>query len=198
MKSIATTHLILTLALAFVVPTTFGISSRVSKKVLGGKNMPIAAEQLPVLASDRPITLNKESTRVTLQAVDRNGQTLAARLQNLPHGHRLYLVLKDLSVKEQPGTLFRIYLDLPEEVKPEPNDLRFVGRFNFYSAGQSVGLRPPQTGGSFFFSFDITAVAQKLLAQRLLDDQTTLTILATGIPRSNSDPKIGRIEIIEQ
>jgi hypothetical protein len=49
-----------------------------------------------------------------------------------------------------------------------------------------------------FVSYDITRVLRNLRAQKLLTDRTTLTIIPSGTPAIQSDPRIGRIEIVEQ
>ena len=152
-----------------------------------------------VAALDGPIMLTGGSTRLTLeQPAAKNAQTLAARITALEPGHHLYLVLKDLRVKQQPGILYRIYLDLPANAKPGQRDPHYVGRLNFYGAAESAEVRSANTSNATFFSFDITASLRILQNQKLLSDDTTVTIMPSGAPAAGSDARIGRVEIVEQ
>ena len=152
-----------------------------------------------VAAVDGPIALTEGTTRITLeQPVAKNPQTLAARIAALNPGHHLYLILRDLRVKEQPGTLYRVYLDLPADAKPIRDDPHYVGLLNFFNAQVSGDIRPPDTGSSIFFSRDVTALVKNLQSRKLLCDETTITIISSGTPAADANAQIGRIEIVER
>jgi hypothetical protein len=73
-----------------------------------------------------------------------------------------------------------------------------VGALNFYNAAEAGRFDTPNEKNPMFVSYDITRVLRNLRAQKLLTDQTTLTIIPSGTPAIQSDPRIGRIEIVEQ
>ena len=156
--------------------------------------------QSSVVASlDGPITLSGGSARLTLeQPIAEKQRTLAARLTALSPDRHLYLILKDLHVKEQPGILYSLYVDLPADAKPVRDDPHYVGVLNFFNAQVSGEVRPPNTGSSIFFSRDITALLRNLQTHSLLCDETTVTIIPSGTPAADSEARIGRIEIVEQ
>jgi hypothetical protein len=148
-----------------------------------------------------PVSLGSGSARVTLEPAAESSterRTLAARIGTLARGRHIYLVVRDLRVVGQPGVLFRLYLDLPSDAKPIRTDPHYVGALNFYNAAEPGRFDPPNEKNPMFVSYDITRVLRNLRAQRLLTDQTTLTIIPTGTPAIQSDPRIGRIEIVEQ
>jgi tyrosinase len=146
-----------------------------------------------------PIALGSGPVRVTLtdsEALGRHG--LAAHVTSLAPGRHIYLVLRELHAEEQPGVLFHVYLDLAEGAKPGKNDAHHVGALNFFGATQLRDAEKANAGERAFRSYDITALARKLQAQKLLSEQTTVTILPGAAPAANAHAQIGRIEVVEQ
>jgi hypothetical protein len=188
MRQIGKTLLITVVSLGIAVSAWAGPSK--ATQIFGTQPVVLAA-------SDGPATLAEGSARLTLNEID-PGKNLAARIAAISSQHRLYLVLKDLRVQEQPGILYRVYVDLPADAKPGRDDPHFVGVLNFFNAQVSGDVRPPDTGSSIFFSRDITALLKNLQSRKLLSAETTVTIVSSGTPASNSNARIGRIEIIEQ
>ena len=149
---------------------------------------------------DGPVSLGGGSARVTFKPVAEAETELKppAQIETRTRGRHIYLVVRDLQVAGQPGVLFRLYLDLPSGAKPIRNDPRYVGSLNFYNAAEPGRFDTPNEKNPMFVSYDITRVLRNLRAQKLLTDQTTLTIIPSGTPAIQSDPRIGRIEIVEQ
>jgi len=148
-----------------------------------------------------PVSVGSGSTRVALEPVAESTikqNSLGARIGTLARGRHIYLVVRDLQVVGQPGVLFRLYLDLPSGAKPIRTDPHYVGALNFYNAAEAVRFDTPNEKNPMFVSYNITRVLRNLRAQKLLTDQTTLTIIPSGTPAIQSDPRIGRIEIVEQ
>ena len=148
-----------------------------------------------------PVSLGSGSARVTLEPVAESSsapRTLAARMGTLARGRHIFLVVRDLQVVGQPGVLFRLYVDLPSEAKPVRTDPHYIGALNFYNAAEPGRFDTPNEKSPMFVTFDITRVLKNLRAQKLLSDQTTLTIIPSGTAANQSDPRIGRIEIVEQ
>jgi hypothetical protein len=148
-----------------------------------------------------PVSLGNDPARVTLAPVAEPGTaptTLAARIGALARGRHIYLVVRDLQVLGQPGVLFRLYIDLPSAAKPIRTDPHYIGALNFYNAAEPGRFDTPNEKSPMFVSYDITRVLRNLRAQKLLSDQTTLTIIPSGTPATQSNPRIGRIEIVEQ
>jgi hypothetical protein len=183
-----------------VVWVAFGLLPLVRSKTLSVSQ----SDSLPsgeITFVGGPVSLGGGSARVTLEPAAESGtapRTLAARIETLARGRHIYLVVRDLQVVGQPGVLFRLYLDLPSDAKPIRTDPHYVGALNFYNAAEAGRFDTPNEKNPMFVSYDITRVLRNLRAQRLLNDQTTVTIIPSGIPASHSDPRIGRIEIVEQ
>jgi hypothetical protein len=144
-----------------------------------------ASSSRVVAKMEKPVNLGSRATRVTLK-----GESLAARLESLARGRRLFLVIGGLRADHDPGVGFEVYVDLPDGASPAP--LYHAGSINYYNA--AIG----RTGSAdAYFSFDITAVARALRGRGLLRDATTLTIVPSD-GTLEGKPVIGRIEIVEQ
>lgn len=177
-----------------------------------GSLSPAGSQALPVSQNDGlpsgaiafvggPVTLGSGLARVRLEPVAESSaapRTLAARMGTLARGRHIYLVVRDLQVVGQPGVLFRLYVDLPSAAKPGRSAPHYIGALNFYNAAQPGRFDTPDEKNPMFVSYDITRVLRNLRAQKLLSDQTTLTIIPSGTPAAQSAPRIGRIEIVEQ
>jgi len=195
MKLIGTRILIVSM-----VWVAFGSMALVRSKALSvSQNDSLPAGAIALVGG--PVSVGSGSTRVTLEPVAESTikqTTLGARIGTLARGRRIYLVVRDLQVVGQPGVLFRLYLDLPSGAKPIRTDPHYVGSLNFYNAAEAGRFDTPNEKNPMFVSYDITRVLRNLRAQKLLTDQTTLTIIPSGTPAIQSDPRIGRIEIVEQ
>jgi hypothetical protein len=183
-----------------VLSITFGSLSPVRSKALSvSQNDGLPSGAIAFVGG--PVTLGGDSARVTLEPVAESStppRTLAARIGTLARGRHIYLVVRDLQVVGQPGVLFRLYIDLRSEAKPIRTDPHYIGALNFYNAAEPGRFDTPNEKNPMFVSYDITRVLRNLRAQKLLSDQTTLTIIPSGTPATQSDPRIGRIEIVEQ
>ncbi len=136
--------------------------------------------------------LKPEGVRVPVELVAserRNNQTLAARIAKVPSGKSLYLVLKNLHTPKQPEELYNVYINLEEGKTPTAADTP-AGTINFYNF-----VRKP--GSDAFFSFDVTDVLKKLVAQKRLSD-LVITIVPAAPPAEGVVPTIGQIELVEQ
>jgi hypothetical protein len=151
------------------------------------KTKMLAAASLPLKLGSGPVT-------VTLAPASASEEmTLSTALKGLKPEEHLYLVLRDLKASEPPGVAYDVYLDLPPDAHPKPEDPHTVGTLNFYN---SVGVSAGNPG--FFFSFDVTGTAKLLQSRNLLNSRTAVTISPSGNPAAHAKAVIGRIELLKQ
>ena len=195
MKLIGTRILIVSM-----VWVAFGSMALVRSKALSVSQNADGNQSRIIAFVDGPVSLGSGSARVTFKPVAEAETELTppAQIETRTRGRHIYLVVRDLQVVGQPGVLFRLYLDLPSGAKPIRTDPHYVGSLNFYNAAEAGRFDTPNEKNPMFVSYDITRVLRNLRAQKLLTDQTTLTIIPSGTPAIQSDPRIGRIEIVEQ
>ena len=194
MKQIGSGILIVSLLSA-----AFGALPPVRSTALSVSQNPDGTRSRIIAFVDGPVSLGSGSVRVTFKPVAEaeTERKPPAQIEARTQGRHTYLVVRDLRVVGQPGVLFRLYLDLPPEAKPIRTDPHYVGALNFYNAAEP-GRFDANEKSPMFVSYDITRVLRNLRAQKLLSDQTTLTIIPSGTPATQSEPRIGRIEIVEQ
>ncbi|MGA8807160.1 MAG: hypothetical protein WB973_04725 [Thermoanaerobaculia bacterium] len=133
----------------------------------------------------KPVALAAAPVSVALR-----GPALAARVDA---GRRLFLVVSDLRASEQPGAGYRVYLDLPRDMKASGRERYYAGDINFYNA-----LIGGVGSADSTFSFDITEVAQFLRKQKQLCETTTVTFIPDGRPSAKANAVVHRVEIVEQ
>ena len=154
------------------------------------------SREIRLAASVHSIQLS--STPVRVELVSEQGgrnSSLEKMIESLPASKAIYLVLTGLHAEKQPGTLFHLYLDLPEGTTPEPNNAWHVGSINFYGA-VPVPDAPKDRPRSPSFSIDITEFLHTLRSSQKLTPATTLTITPTHPPEAGSKPMIGQISMI--
>ena len=124
-------------------------------------------------SSGRVVVLDKEKTEIAV------GQTLAPPLP----GERVFLILRDMSTREQPGVVFRIYLH------SSPGAETMIGSINFFNLARSIDSTPDPAAGSVR-RFEITDLARKLKGKM------TISIRASQSPEPRAEAKIGRLDVV--
>ena len=142
-------------------------------------------------ASASAIELTAAPVRVKLVSDKSN---LDQMLQSLAPSRSLYLEVAGLQAVKQPGTLFHLYLDLPEDVAPKPGNAWDIGSINFYNA--VPGPDAPKDKPSLPTTIDIGGVLRNLRSSQKLTADSTITIMATHPPEAGSKPMIGHLAII--
>lgn len=169
---------------------------------------PLALTMSPI-SQATSLTLGTAPARATLDLAPatppRGGpaplQTFTARMAAMDPQRRLFLVLRQLKTDLQPGTLYNVYLALPDGLAPEQGQDRLVGTINFFGAGHGDHTVPGADTGSAerFVSFDITALAARLRANNLLNtNKLSITIAPVGVPIAEAQPLVGSMAIVEQ
>jgi tyrosinase len=163
------------------------------------------AKQLRVTVKNKDVKLGNTAapTHVKIEpaAVKEGAKPVPfdERVKMLPQDKHLFLVLKNLHADAQPGVTYNVYLELPEGATGDKAKPYLVGDINFFHAvrmehgHEKVEPKGPEK----FYSFDITALARRLLAQKLLHAHATVSIAPAGQPAEKANPMIGEISIIE-
>lgn len=146
----------------------------------------------------QPVTVNLTAPAGAAAGTD----SIAARVRTLGKGRRLFLVLRNLRANVQPGVLYRLFLELPSSASARAANNHKLGVINFFDAvehdSEHTGAGMSMTSPDKFFSFDITDVAKRLLARRLLTAEPRLTIVPADEPDAAARPVIGEVTLVEQ
>jgi hypothetical protein len=157
----------------------------------------VAAEPSETLATtaSQPVALGAGPVSVKL-VPPAAGKALSARVATVRADRKVYLVAKGLGTDEPPETIYRIYLGLPQDVAPSPDEIYYVGSLNFFNAtsrGAQAAKPDPR-----FLSFDVTRLLKTLQSRNSLGDNTTVTIVPANKPRESAKPVITEIALVEQ
>jgi hypothetical protein len=173
------------LALLFAYPGIF--ASHSAQDMQSAKETVLAASTQSV-----ELTANPVRVKLTSEMSDKN-TTLDQMLESLPASRNVYLVVTGLHAVKEPGTLFHLYLDLPEGVTPKPDNAWHIGSINFYNAVPVPDA--PKDKPESPVSIDITNVLRNLRSSQKLTPETTVTIMPTRPLEAGSEPIIGHITI---
>jgi tyrosinase len=152
------------------------------------------------------VSLGSGPVKVTLAApATAAAQPLAERIAALPANRHLYLVVRGLKANLQPGTLYHVYLELPDEAAGEHREHYLVGSLNFFDAaghgdhGEHAAAGGSSGGGEGkFYSFDVTDLARELAAAGKLGAEPSLTVLPGDQPEAEAQPVVGEMTLVEQ
>ncbi len=123
---------------------------------------------------------------------------LLAQLPRLAAGERIYLTLRHLTADVGPDVAYRVYLELPREVRAveEATAARYlVGTINFFHAAghqEMSDSTPPE------FSFDVTDQLRSLAERKQLSNAPRVTLLPVGKPSTDVRATIGEIALVHQ
>ena len=157
-----------------------------------------AAAPRKLVTRSTPVQLGAGPVKTTLAAPPSPQATvpLGQRIENLPEGRRLYIVIKDLKVNVQPEVIYHLYLELPAQTAGAAATEYYIGNINFFSRGGHT--HEGGTTADKFYSFDITDLAKRLKAKGKLAAQAELTIAPAGTPAAAAEPVIGEVSIVEE
>ena len=100
-------------------------------------------------------------------------------------------MFRNLQTLKQPGIVYHVYVNLPEGTKPD-TAVQPVGILNFYNAGTTEPRK------DLFFSFDVTDILKKLIAEKQLSEPLTITIIPPERPEEDVVPTVGQIDLVDQ
>ena len=179
--------------------------------VPGGVPRPILAtallqgERLAAMAGSKNMALGASPTRVLLEPPQPAAPANAAasvrdQVMGLTPGRRVFLVARDLRAATQPGVLYNLYLDLPENPTAQQLADHFVGTINFFAAHHGAGMAhdaaPEPEGEDKFLSFDVTSKIRALGRNRVLGEKPVLTVIPQGQPAEGAQPVLGQVDLV--
>jgi hypothetical protein len=159
----------------------------------------MAAEAPETLASSasKPVALGTGPVTVPLVRPASAPQVLSSRVASVGRDRKVYLVVKGFGAETPPGTTYQIYLGLPRDVAPSPDEIYYVGTLNFFNALKGNASEMARSDQRFL-SFDVTDLLKTLQSRHSLGDDTTVTIVPAGQPSSAAKPMVGDIALVAQ
>jgi hypothetical protein len=108
---------------------------------------------------------------------------------------QVYVVLNNIQVRQEPGVVYAVYLNVPQGSKPAPDDPGYVGTLNFFGVhGEHAGAGHDGVRVAFL----ATDVLKTLQQQGRSAPQPTVTLVPQGDIVPGVEPKIGSISLVSQ
>jgi tyrosinase len=167
---------------------TFRLETLLTTPVEGGARS-------DVVATSEPVTiLSPRGSRIALDpAPDTLIVSGVAGMAQDPDA-QLTVVVPVVGASRQPGTIYEVFLDLPENATAEAKRERYLGSLNFFSA-EGAG-EPGSHGAPVVMRFNATAVARRLSARGQLSPFPAVSILPTRPAPADARPAIGKVELV--
>lgn len=144
-------------------------------------------------ASETAVSLGSTVTKVQIKGTTEISNRLSDSPPAEPPGQyhdEYYLVFRDLQVNAQPGVIYTIYLNSPEDASGGSLHAHKVGYLNFFPAMPGMAMGEADR----FVSYDISELVNRL-GVSASDTGVSLTIVSSGDPAAGSEPVIGSITI---
>ncbi len=140
-----------------------------------------------------PITLGPSLTRITLTGAEAGAPGVVMR--GVESGRRVYLVVAGLHAAAPPGVVYGVYVGLPMDAVPGPDNPFLAGNLNFFGA---TDLAPGRPAGPVTISLDVTATLQMLASKGLLGGPLDVAMVPVGVPATGSQPSLGSLTLVMQ
>jgi tyrosinase len=165
----------------------------------GGPAVAAVALHADTAPASGPVTLGAQPVTVSLATRDLpdlpgpNRRGFAAQLSNALDTRQLYIVLRDVQVRQDPGVTYAVYLNVAKDTKPAIDDPGYVGTLNFFSAH---GEHADHGGANV--AFPATDVLRTLRQQGRAAGEPTITLVPDGEYVGGAEPRIGSISLVSQ
>jgi tyrosinase len=163
-------------------------------------------------ASDEPVQLVGSQARVSFE-IDSKAKELALAAADTAEPSHTYLSVEDIEAEKNPGTVYGLYLNLPDGASPETAESHHAGNVSFFGVERALRPRGDEHPHSLRFVHEITELTHRLAAQGEWDGQhVTVTFrpyglippdrpeLGHALPEAASDSEppvtIGRVSIL--
>jgi tyrosinase len=148
-------------------------------------------------AASGPVSLGGEPVSVALATAGAaaGNANFSAQIATALQTSQVYVVLNNIQVRQEPGVVYAVYLNVPQGSKPAPDDPGYVGTLNFFGVhGEHAGAGHDGVRVAFL----ATDVLKTLQQQGRSAPQPTVTLVPQGDIVPGAEPKIGSISLVSQ
>ena len=121
-------------------------------------------------ASDAPVQLVGAPASVSFEIDAKAKQVVLADSQSGEPSH-IYLSVEDIEADKNPGTVYGIYVNLPDDPSPQTAESHYAGNVSFFGVERARNPRGDEHAHSLRTVHEITELTQRLAAQGEWDGQ---------------------------
>jgi tyrosinase len=168
-----------------------GGPERLESMAMSGSNP--GSERELVGASEQAVQLVGAPAKVRV-AIDTRARERF--LESLPSAEarprRVFLHVEDIEAERNPGTVYGVYVNLPDDAPAEQAPAHHAGNVSFFGIERTRDPRGDEPGHGLRATMDITALANDLAARNAWDDdQLDVTFRPLGlIPPEQPGPEL--------
>lgn len=115
-------------------------------------------------ATDEPVTLVGNAVTVAVPIDERATSALATARLAAPLEHRAFLEIDDIEAERNPGAVYGVYINLPDDPTPQVLAEHHVGNISLFGIERSRNPRGDEHAHGLHLSMEITGVLNRLAA----------------------------------
>jgi tyrosinase len=142
-------------------------------------------------ASDAPVRLVGETARVPVTIDERVTSSLRADAHVGQQHHRAFLDVDDIEADRNPGTVYGVYVNLPDDPTDEDLAAHHVGNVSLFGVERARNPRGDEHAHGLHVSMEITELLDRLAAEGKWQDggrlDTTFRPITLEPPRGRDD-----------
>ncbi len=127
-------------------------------------------------ATEEPIRLVGESARVPVAIDQRVTESLQADDRLVQQQHRAFLDVEDIEAERNPGAVYGVYVNLPEEPTADDLAAHHVGNVSLFGVERARNPRGDEHAHGLHISMEITDVLDRLAAEGNWQDGQRLDV----------------------
>ncbi|MDP9343476.1 MAG: tyrosinase family protein [Actinomycetota bacterium] len=116
-------------------------------------------------ATDKPIRLVGEEARVPIAIDERATQSLSGKAAAVVPQHRAFLDIEGIDAERNPGTVYGVYVNLPEQPTQDDLATHHVGNISLFGVERARNPRGDEQAHGLRVSMEITELLDRLAAE---------------------------------
>jgi tyrosinase len=150
-------------ALAAVPPASSPDASEPVRTLIGG--------------TDQPVVLTGEAVHALVTIDDRATESLRADTKVAAHQHRAFLDVEDIEAERNPGVVYGVYVNLPDDATPADLAEHHVGNVALFGVERARNPRGDEHGHGLRVSMEVTDLLDRLSASGNWQDGQHLDVV---------------------
>jgi tyrosinase len=142
-------------------------------------------------ATEQPVRLVGEAVRAPVAIDERVIQSLQADSRTTEHQGRAFLDVDDIEAEQNPGTVYGVYVNLPDQPSDEVLAAHHVGNISLFGVERARNPRGDEHGHGLHVSMEITELLDRLAAEGTWQEGTQLNVtfrpITLEVPADRSD-----------
>ena len=127
-------------------------------------------------ASEEPVRLIGEPTRVRVNIDERSAQSLQRAAVAPTLRHRAFVDVEDIEAERNPGTIYGVYVNLPDDPTPQDLEEHHVGNISLFGVERARDPRGDAHGHGLKVSMEVTDLLDRLAAEGKWTDGQQLDV----------------------